>query len=188
MIHYFSNREISQKLEINLARWKRWSRSFLPPDPLGGMRSGYARQYLFRDVIKVYLGGHLISHLKMSVPQSATVVNDLLPWLKKNGYLDVNGWGGKGEHDGCQIKEEFVFFCPLPSADPKRGAVFRYLIRQRVDRRSDASSPHRYVTETYRESFINCAASDGTLMLGDPEVHMVNPGALVRRAVERLCV
>jgi hypothetical protein len=51
MIHYYTNREISQKLEINLARWKRWSRSFLPPDPLGGMQSGYARQYAFKESV-----------------------------------------------------------------------------------------------------------------------------------------
>ena len=91
MIHYFTNREISIKLDINLARWKRWSRSFLPPDPLGGLQSGYARQYVFKDLFKVFLGGHLLSHLKLSIPDAQKVLADLAPWLKKAGFLELNG-------------------------------------------------------------------------------------------------
>ncbi|MBW2491912.1 MAG: hypothetical protein JRE65_12275, partial [Deltaproteobacteria bacterium] len=45
MIKFFTNRELSDSLDIKLTKWKRWSREFLPPDPLGGMQSGYARQY-----------------------------------------------------------------------------------------------------------------------------------------------
>ena len=45
MIKFYTNRELSEKLSIGLSKWKRWSREFLPPDPLGGLQSGYARQY-----------------------------------------------------------------------------------------------------------------------------------------------
>ena len=31
---YYTNRELSRLFDINLATWKRWSREFLPPDPL----------------------------------------------------------------------------------------------------------------------------------------------------------
>ena len=88
MIHYYTNRELAEKLEVNLARWKRWSRSFLPPDPLGGMQSGYARQYLFKDLFKVFLGGYLLGHLKLSVNESRKVLDDISPWLGNNGFFD----------------------------------------------------------------------------------------------------
>ena len=88
MIRYYTNRELAQKLEVNLARWKRWSRSFLPPDPLGGMQSGYARQYLFKDLFKVFLGGFLLGHLKLSVAESQKVLADISPWLEANGFYD----------------------------------------------------------------------------------------------------
>ena len=45
MIKFYTNKELSRTFSINLAKWKRWSREFLPPDPLGGLQSGYARQY-----------------------------------------------------------------------------------------------------------------------------------------------
>ena len=60
MLRFFSNRELSAGLSIPLARWKRWSREFLSPDPLGGMQSGYARQYNLNSALKILLGGHLV--------------------------------------------------------------------------------------------------------------------------------
>ena len=68
MIKFFTNRELSDKLGIKLAKWKRWSREFLPPDPLGGMQSGYARQYNPDQAFTVFLGGHLVADLKFSIP------------------------------------------------------------------------------------------------------------------------
>ena len=58
MINYYTNRELSSLLNINLAKWKRWSREFLPPDPLGGKQSGYARQYHADQAFTLFLGGH----------------------------------------------------------------------------------------------------------------------------------
>ncbi|WP_054691567.1 hypothetical protein [Desulfosarcina cetonica] len=95
MIYYYNSREISDILKINRARWKRWSRAFLPPDPLGGLQSGYARQFAFKDIFKVFLGGHLLSHQKLSVPESQQILKDLTPWLKKNGYYDLRSKGGR---------------------------------------------------------------------------------------------
>ena len=66
MVTFYQNRELSQKLGVKLAKWKRWSREFLPPDPLGGLQSGYARQYNLNDAFSVYLGGYLVSELKFS--------------------------------------------------------------------------------------------------------------------------
>ena len=35
----------------------------MPPDPLGGMQSGYARQYTVDDAFIVYLAGHLVNQM-----------------------------------------------------------------------------------------------------------------------------
>jgi len=87
MIKFYTNRELSEKLGINLAKWKRWSRDLLPPDPLGGLRSGYARQYNPADAFTVYLGGHLIGDLKFTVPESKQILTDLHDWMVLSGFL-----------------------------------------------------------------------------------------------------
>ena len=67
MIRFYLNRELSDRLGIRLSRWKRWSREFLPPDPLGGLQSGFARQYSLAGSISripgwAYGGGSKIFH------------------------------------------------------------------------------------------------------------------------------
>lgn len=86
MIKFYTNRELSRKLNINLARWKRWSREFLPPDPLGGLQSGYARQFNPDDAFKVYIGGHLVGNLKFTIPESKQILNDLHMWLVNHNF------------------------------------------------------------------------------------------------------
>lgn len=110
MIKYYNNREISNRLCINLARWKRWSREFLPPDPLGGLQSGYARQYSLRETITVALGGHLVGFLKFSVPQARTILADLNPWMARAGYFHwsppqrpLNGYDLEMEENQCVL-------------------------------------------------------------------------------------
>ena len=91
MIKLFTNRELSEKLGINLAKWKRWSREFLPSDPLGGMQSGFARQYYFSDAFNVMLGGYLVGDLKLSVYEARTIIEDLKDWLMQKGfYQDID--------------------------------------------------------------------------------------------------
>jgi hypothetical protein len=87
MIKFFTNRELSKQLGINLAKWKRWSREFLPPDPLGGMQSGYARQYHPDQAFTVFLGGHLVGDLKFAIPEARQMMQDLKPWLSGKGFF-----------------------------------------------------------------------------------------------------
>jgi hypothetical protein len=90
MLRYFTSRDCSEKLGINLARWKRWSRAFLAPDPLGGQQSGYARQFSIDQVLTVHLGGMLISELKFSLPEALQILGDLKNWLGASGiYLNA---------------------------------------------------------------------------------------------------
>ena len=90
MLRYYSSRELSHRLQSPLNRWKRWSREFLPPDPLGGLQSGYARQFSTREAFIVYLGGFLVAGLGFAIPQARQIIEDLNDWLKKivfDGYL-----------------------------------------------------------------------------------------------------
>lgn len=88
MIYYNSN-ELSNKLEIKSAKWKRWAREFLPPDPLGGLQSGFARQFNLKDAFRVSLGGYLVSGLRFSIPEARQILADLSPWLRKHGFFKL---------------------------------------------------------------------------------------------------
>ena len=81
MLKYYTNKTLSSSLGTNLAKWKRWSREFLPPDPLGGMQSGYARQYTPDEAFTVYLGGHLVADLHFTIPAARQILGDLAEWL-----------------------------------------------------------------------------------------------------------
>jgi hypothetical protein len=87
-----NNREASEKLNVNLAKWKRWSREFLPPDPTAGMQSGYTREYTMDECFTVFLGGHLVSKLKFSVPDSKRILETLIPWIKEKGFLPLESY------------------------------------------------------------------------------------------------
>ena len=186
MIHYYTNREISEKLEINLARWKRWSRSFLPPDPLGGMQSGYARQYAFKDLFKVYLGGHLLSHLKLSVAESQQVLNDLSPWMKKNGFLELNGANGTVTEISGQPNGYRIYFCPVRATGAKIGPCFCYLIQKTVGTHSNHLTTGLIVKETVEETIIHIDVMDSCFFLQDPHVRMINFSPLFAALVKTL--
>ena len=86
MIKFYSNKELSKIFNVNLARWKRWSREFLAPDPLGGLQSGYARQFNPDEAFTVILGGHLVGDLKFSIPETKQILADLHQWLVANDF------------------------------------------------------------------------------------------------------
>jgi len=98
MIRYFTARQLADLLEVNLAKWKRWSRHFLPPDPLGGLQSGYTRQYHPDEAFRVRLGGILVGDLKFTLPQATLVLDDLADWMEANGFRFVppGGWPSHG--------------------------------------------------------------------------------------------
>ena len=86
MMIYYNSRELSDNLNVNLSKWKRWVREFLPPDPLGGLQSGYARQFNLKEAFRVFLGGYLVSALKFTIPEARQILTDLDNWLKSEGF------------------------------------------------------------------------------------------------------
>jgi hypothetical protein len=178
MIHYYTNREIAEKLEVNLARWKRWSRSFLAPDPLGGMQSGYTRQYVFKDLFKVFLGGHLLSHLKLSVAESRQVISDLSPWLKKQGFFDQPGANGTGIAQKPPPAGYRIYFACLPAGKAKDAPAVGYLIRRRLSRQVHGTMGNRQIAEVVEETLIHCDLPDGDAFLQLPQVYLLNLSSL----------
>lgn len=129
MIKFYLNRELSQRLDINLSRWKRWSREFLPPDPLGGLQSGYARQFNLQEAFRVFLGGYLVSVLKFSIPDAKMILKDLKDWISthcifyESKNIDVEG-------DGENLWEQSItihIFTKNTSEDKQ--SRFAYIIR-----------------------------------------------------------
>jgi hypothetical protein len=110
MIKFFTSRAISRRLEINLAKWKRWTREFLPPDPLGGIQSGYARQYNPDQAFTVYLGGLLVADLKFAIPEAKQILRDLQEWLAEKGFnFNARGKILSGIGEGEIVKKYILF-------------------------------------------------------------------------------
>lgn len=130
---YLDSRHLANKLGINLAKWKRWSREFLDPDPLGGFQSGYARQFSFKEAFRVYLGGCLVSALHFTIPQTRSILADLKPWLKAN---QLYTWPPQNSDDPPRSNHVYVYElekgnfgyavrCLTDCHDPGEGALFQ---------------------------------------------------------------
>jgi hypothetical protein len=128
MIKFFTNREASNRLDINLSKWKRWSRDFLPPDPLGGMQSGFARQYSPDGAFTVYFGGHLVADLKFTIPEAKQIVTDLHPWFSKNGFYFDAGGSAAVDRGVDQPVKKYILFIEREK-DPEKTISFIYTIR-----------------------------------------------------------
>jgi hypothetical protein len=128
MIKFFTNREVSKRLDINLSKWKRWSREFLPPDPLGGMQSGFARQYSPDGAFTVYLGGHLVADLKFAIPEAKQILTDLHAWFVEKGfYFDARNNATVTQGVDRLIKKYIIFI--EREKDPGHAIRFLYTIR-----------------------------------------------------------
>ena len=128
MLRFFTNRELSQIFSVNLAKWKRWSREFLPPDPLGGLQSGYARQYNLDEAFTVYLGGHLVGELKFTIPESRQILYDLEQWLLDHEfYFDFSGKANSRDKSVLPVQNyQIAVLCRnTPDADISK-MVYRF--------------------------------------------------------------
>lgn len=125
MIKFYLNSELSERLGIRLSKWKRWSRQFLPPDPLGGLQSGFARQYNIDQAFTVFLGGYLVAHLHFSVPEAQQIIEELNPWIKTHkAVLSANK--PKRSFEDILI---YIFILRSPRSGEK---AFAYLERKRL--------------------------------------------------------
>ena len=110
MIRFYTNRELSRALNINIARWKRWSREFLPPDPLGGLQSGYARQYTRNDAFTVFVGGYLVKDLNFTIPEARQILSDLKEPLFETGILESYDRVAKLQSEAVALIKHYLIF------------------------------------------------------------------------------
>lgn len=155
MIRYHSSRELSHLLQIPLNRWKRWAREFLPPDPLGGLRSGYARQFSTREAFIVYLGGFLVAGLGFAIPQACQVIKDLNSWMKKKIFDDQ--LFGRRSSDGGQptghVRYEIHIVGRAATSGRATGKL-AYRIRAIAPRKRVADGNPSQWVETYSEAHL----------------------------------
>ena len=139
---YYNSRQLSEKLNIGHSKWKRWVREFLPSDPLSGRQSGYARQLNLRDAFKVYLGGHLVSQLKFTIPEAQRILGDLAKWIKQNGFYNLHIDQLAKSANGRSHKLIFIIEC--------QSKGFHYVIRdiQSSDYEADESRKLEAFVET----------------------------------------
>lgn len=159
MIHFYTNRQLAATLDINLSRWKRWSREFLPPDPLGGLQSGLARQYTIVEAFTVYLCGYLVASLNFSIPEARKIAEDLHRFWETIGVVD--GFGLSPETaasppEGIEATHIRIWRLAASGSEPVR---FGYLLRQRLHSPEARSEPPGVVVERIRETTIGEATS-----------------------------
>lgn len=151
MLKFYLNRELSKRLGIPLSRWKRWSREFLPPDPLGGHQSGYARQYSLKEAFYVYLAGYLVSALGFSIPEARQILHDLNGWLKKDIIEQYDVTGGAYSASGIAGLRIDLMIMPIHR---KNSPAFTYRIRSLIERKPLAEGDHTLWQEHFTEQVV----------------------------------
>jgi hypothetical protein len=137
----FTNQELSKRLGINLAKWKRWSREFLQPDPKAGLQSGYARMYTIGQAFEVYLGGFLVASLKYSIPEGRKILTDINEWLRAT-HIYPDAADKQLPHNQYRVS---IWPMKMP------GKGFRYVVRNIIQRRKAPSYEGSVEEEIFRE-------------------------------------
>ncbi len=159
MIRFYLNRELSTRLGFKLSRWKRWSREFLPPDPLGGLQSGFARQYSLPEAFQVYLGGHLVADLKLSIPVTKIILRDLKEWVA-NQYFS---YPLPEEPSSVQKSvKEYRIYIFMNHETSQAVQKYSYMVRRVIDQERSHGKGARIVTERYIENWLK----DGEPVIG----------------------
>jgi len=158
MLRFFSNRELSAGLSIPLARWKRWSREFLPPDPLGGLQSGVTRQFSVDEALIVFLGGHLVAELKTSVPDARQILQDLTPCLRDIGLFANSRIHERFSAGSTDLITFYTIVICRGSTEPGLAARFTYTLRGQISSSSQAHGGRTVYIERYIEERLPLSA------------------------------
>jgi hypothetical protein len=171
---YYQSKYLSQKLEINLAKWKRWSRAFLPADALGGLQSGVARQFNLKEAFKVFLGGFLVGELKFTIPEATKIMSDLSTWLKARGFYHLQPQISRSAGNAPLV--HVIYICSLPHNR------FAYAIRTIIANTSNGTDRRQ---ETYTQTLLH-TLSDPILSETVVSAHMVAVTTLYLNFLDRI--
>jgi hypothetical protein len=84
-----TSREFSDTLNIDPQKVRRWSRDLFGIDQTAGQASGRARTYTIDKALFLYLGSILIADRGLSIPDTKEVLEQIKPWMKKEGYFPI---------------------------------------------------------------------------------------------------
>lgn len=178
MLRFFTNRELSHNLLIPLAKWKRWSREFLPPDPLGGIQSGVARRYSADQALTVFIGGHLVAELKMSIPEARQIMDDMRSCFNAIGAFAGARIHGRYQLGGHGAILAFnIFFSRAWTADGNPSS-FNYTVRGLISRKVIDVGGRKVLREDYLEEPLPPATTT-TLDMYKPTVKILPISAIV---------
>jgi hypothetical protein len=181
LLRFFTNRELSDKLLIPLAKWKRWAREFLPPDPLGGLQSGVARRYSVDQSLIVFVGGHLVSELKTTIPEARQIVADLHTCFNEIGAFvntRIHPEYQLGHHGS--ISTYSILYCRQKNVS-KNEMLFAYTIRGLTSRKSKKLGQQ---SKVFQEKFVAAplTSSNHTFLdVYEPGIKILPISALVDR-------
>ena len=108
-----TNTILAKKLDIPLSKIRRWTKEFLPPDPLATRRSGYTRKFSENDGFMVYVSGYLVSNLDFSFASTRDIMKELSSWIYKIGLLPDIPSSAKKLGVDRKIQDYEVNFFPL---------------------------------------------------------------------------
>ena len=180
MIKYHTSRELSRKLGINLAKWKRWSREFLPPDPLGGMQSGYARQYSPDEAFTVHLGGHLVANLNFPIPGARKILEDLHKWLLNSGFYSGATNTTKPKNGVKALIQQYIVFIIQ-----KNNLDFTYVVRGVISTEPAEYRGYEIKEERFVETSLNSQPPSAAPFELD-NIKVLNITTLLRNFINKL--
>jgi hypothetical protein len=118
------------------------------------MQSGVTRQYSIDDAFKVFLGGHLVSAIKFTIPEAKKILHDLQEWLAGVGiYQNTGGDMENGTRPMTPVKHYMIFIQPQPAVSDQP-IDFLYSIRGII---ADTTVQHKAILvrqERYIETVI----------------------------------
>ena len=163
MIKFYTNQELSRRFGIKLSRWKRWSREFLLPDPLGGLQSGYARQYNRDQAFTVYVGGFLVAELKFTIPEARLILNDLHPWLvEKRFYANFSDREPVGKNDRPAVQYYQIDIGRMAMTGPDVSGFCYCFKSVTADEWKDVNGAWMHQTQSVEEA-INSETNDASM-------------------------
>jgi hypothetical protein len=82
-----TNQKLSEGLNIPLSKIRRYTKEFMPPDPIATRRSGYTRRFSNNDGFFIYLGGTLVMNHGFTYEAARWSLQILRPWFLNMGYV-----------------------------------------------------------------------------------------------------
>ena len=82
-----TNKKLSESLDLPIARVRRWTKEFLPPDLVATRRSGYSRKFSLNEGFFIYWGGTMVQQYNITYDIVRKMINVIRPWALCNGHV-----------------------------------------------------------------------------------------------------